>query len=530
MKKYFTKNSIHILAIMAVILAGIFLRTYNFHDLLRFNADQSRDAGIVRSLVNGKSSLLTLGPQAGGTNFKLGPIFYYFQYASAKIFGMFPDKIAYPDLAFSVAAIFIIYFLAKSYFGSKISLFLTLIVSLSAFAVRYAHFAWNPNSTVFFVPLFLLSLFKLGKTEGKRKMLWAIICGATLGIGFQLHTFLMVILPATVVIFFIYLFGKKNFSWKALAAIFLVAIFFNIPQLAYEAKTNGSNTKEFFRGLQTKSSSDSSTSGLPENLSQNFFCNVEANWNIVTSLGTNDDCGRSQLANGYTKEKNNSIGSVAGVIAVIFSTGGLCFLIYYLFKETDPDKKKFLFLMSIYFVLSFGIFMLFAKELSIRYFMLVFLEPIFFLGLWIKFIWEKMGNNKIFCFISIIIVLVFGALNVRAVVKTFDVESTQFENTTLGEVEFLAQFVEKNTPAGGIAYVGGKSQYLFKLFKSMQYIISTESDIEIAENDERAVFDQNSAYFYIGESENLSKNLTASYNVQGSGTFGHFTIFKLVKN
>ncbi|NMC87867.1 MAG: hypothetical protein GYA69_05505, partial [Candidatus Moranbacteria bacterium] len=94
MKDFFKQNKskIAIVFFLVFLAAGIFLRTYNFHDWLRFNTDQARDAVVVSDFLEGKTALPLLGPKAGGTDFKLGPIFYYFQIISAKIFGVSPDK------------------------------------------------------------------------------------------------------------------------------------------------------------------------------------------------------------------------------------------------------------------------------------------------------------------------------------------------------------------------------------------------------------------------------------------------------
>lgn len=98
-----------------IIFIGAFLRSYHFSDWLRFNMDQSRDAIFIKDLSD-KNELPAFGPKAGGTEFRLGPAFYYFQYASAKIFGAEPEKLAYPDLLFSMLAMILFYFLAKAYF------------------------------------------------------------------------------------------------------------------------------------------------------------------------------------------------------------------------------------------------------------------------------------------------------------------------------------------------------------------------------------------------------------------------------
>src|SRR6266704_2652101 len=98
LKEAMRKNSKLVYVFLIVFSVGIFLRTYHHHDWLRFNADQGRDAEIVSAVVDVTMPIPLLGPKAGGTEFKLGGAFYYFEIAAAKIFGNTPDKMAYPDL------------------------------------------------------------------------------------------------------------------------------------------------------------------------------------------------------------------------------------------------------------------------------------------------------------------------------------------------------------------------------------------------------------------------------------------------
>ena len=87
----------------SLIMIGIFLRTYHFQQLIVFASDQFRDLELVKSVVNGHNTWPLLGPDmTGGQGFRLGPIYYYFQIISAKVFGVSPISQAYPDLFFSV--------------------------------------------------------------------------------------------------------------------------------------------------------------------------------------------------------------------------------------------------------------------------------------------------------------------------------------------------------------------------------------------------------------------------------------------
>ncbi len=127
-----------------ILIVGIFLRTYQFHAWMRFSVDQARDAGIVSAALENKEPLPLLGPKAGTTTFKLGSIYYYFSYISAKLFGNYPDKMAYPSLLSAILAIPLMFFLMKKYFQEKFALAIIAVMSFSYLLVISSRFSSNP--------------------------------------------------------------------------------------------------------------------------------------------------------------------------------------------------------------------------------------------------------------------------------------------------------------------------------------------------------------------------------------------------
>ncbi|MBP7060823.1 MAG: glycosyltransferase family 39 protein, partial [Candidatus Moranbacteria bacterium] len=176
------------------ILLGIFLRTYAFRDWMIFNPDQARDALLVQDMLAGKVWPL-LGPQAGNTYFSLGPIFYYFQYASAWLFGSSAERMAYPDLLFSVLAIPLFFVFTRRFFTRPLSLVLTFLFTTSFFVVTYSRFAFNPNAIPFFTLLFFLALLQILDHAPRERFGWAALLGVAMGVGFQLHTILFIAMP-----------------------------------------------------------------------------------------------------------------------------------------------------------------------------------------------------------------------------------------------------------------------------------------------------------------------------------------------
>ena len=240
-----------------VVLVGIGFRTYRFHDFLRFNADQSRDATLTSEVLAGTVEWPLLGPKAGGTEFRLGSIFYSFQIVSARIFGDTPDSLAYPDLCTSLLAILLLYLLLRKYFDTKTVLGLVAVFAVSYYAVKYSRFAWNPNSTPFWSLLFLYALHEVTAPGGRRRWaLWSGVLGVAIGVGVELHTLLLALLPTMCVIVFGYALWRQRDHrfrlWQSLAVAVVVALLVNTPQIVAEYQTGGANVKAFFAGAGNK--------------------------------------------------------------------------------------------------------------------------------------------------------------------------------------------------------------------------------------------------------------------------------------
>lgn len=274
-------NKKTIIILLVILAVGIFLRTYKFHDWMRFSSDQSRDATIISNALENKVPLPLLGPKANTTTFQLGPAYYYFSYATAKIFGDYPDKMAYPSLFSGILAIPILYLFLREYFEKKISLALTALMSVAYFLVISSRFSSNPNLIPPFLLLYLLSLVKILNREEKKFSVWSLLAGASLGICVQLHTTPLVILPIATLCVFIYLFFRKfPGALKSLAVVFAVALALNATQVISEFNTHGKNYQSFLGGFHINSHGN--------NLAYNTFlisaCQIQANASMISSV------------------------------------------------------------------------------------------------------------------------------------------------------------------------------------------------------------------------------------------------------
>lgn len=540
MKEYFKKlekkDRIVILFFIAILLVSIFLRTYHFSDWLRFNADQSRDASLTINALKNKE-LPLLGPRAGGTEFKLGPVFYYFQITAMKLFGSEPYVAAYPDLLFSVLSIPLFFGLARIFFGLRISLGMTWLLAISYFMVGYSRFAWNPNSTPFFVMLYLYSFYGLIKTEGSKKMVWATVAGIALGINAQLHTSLLIILPVLTALILAVLFKKKKIRVGAIMIILAVALLMNVPQIISEINSRGKNTMQFILGATEKNGRNSS---LRKNVLIDLSCHIKANGHILTSLGDGDDCDYDSEIRTFKKldgrrmtlvEKVTFVARV--IVFVLFSLGGYFLLQRSARKEEDGNKKIMLFIFSAYVGISFLLFVAWATELSVRFFLGLSFVPFLLMGFWLSFLSKKFKKETIFILIA---VLALSFLNLRKIYDVYkDLEygggeiNNNFEYATLEEEKFIVEFINDNSEGENVLYLDAQAGYLFKMLRPLQFL-AKKYDLALVELNKEIKLEKGSRLFYVKSADNrceLAEKILEKYEIEKCVLYRQFSIFAL---
>lgn len=472
MENSYTKNKKIVWILAAIILAGLFLRVWRHDDLTRFNPDQSRDAALVRGVVEDGEAWPLLGPKAGGTEFRLGPAFYWFEIISAKIFKNLPADISYPDLLFSILTIPLLYFFLRKYFDKNISLAATAVFAVSFYAVKYARFAWNPNSTPFFVILFLYALLEISDPGQKRKWPWALALGMSAGIGVQLHSLLLFSFPIVFVLYFAWLFFRKNPSWKFAPLIVLTGLALNTPQIVNEIRTGGDNIQAFMKGAENKSSREGS---LPQKFILDGVCHIQAGSFMILPVGNNDQCDFMEAGKII---KKNGLLVLDILFAAVFSLGGCALLFYYWKREEDENKKRFLEIITLYAGIFFVILVPLAAEISFRFFLVLEFMPFFFLALWLKLLTQNKDKTRDLARYPVVAIIVATIVATNTVIVNNQLAYlagnreegiSGFEEITLGEVKYMVDFIQTNSDAQKDVYIDGKAGDLFKIKKPIEY-------------------------------------------------------------
>ncbi|EKE16360.1 MAG: hypothetical protein ACD_11C00019G0004 [uncultured bacterium] len=384
-----TKSKIIIACLVLIIAVGIFLRIYNFDGWLFFQADQARDFNLVsRAINNGPEWLPLLGPKAGGTFLRLGPIFYYFEYLSALIFGIgSPAIMAYPDLFFSILSIPLLFLFLKEFFSNKYSLLLTAGYAICFFEIQYSRFAWNPNSLPFFNLLFFYAVYKFFQTDnGKAKFWWAALIGAAYAIVGQLHFVSMLSLPiALAAIFLIRKISFKNIKeqWlKYLGVILLTCLIFYLPAILSDFQTNGNNTLNFIKSIGQK---NSDTTNLASLLQKDAF--VFSKYFLV-------------ILTGIVDATKITINLFISVLVLLFAAG-----VFALKRENDGKKKFFIALVFVWFFSYFITYFPLGSKLQPRHFLVILPLAFIFVGLLAHSL-EKIFKFKYVAYLAMIVLLV----------------------------------------------------------------------------------------------------------------------------
>lgn len=390
MRIIFSKN-IKFFILVAIIVLGIFLRSYYFSDWLHFELDQSRDAKVIDLAVKeGPGALPLLGPKAAGSFLRLGPAFYYFNYLSALAFGNTPSGIAEIIMLFGILAIPAFYILVRRYFNKWISIALLLIFSTSLFLAMYSRFSWNPNALPLFTILTVYALLRVVDREEKRRGMWLLAASLSLSIVTQLHFLSFVSVPVIAVVFMII--KRPKIKWAYWLGAVGIILLLNSPVIINETKTRGADFKEFKDVVAGKSSNDSGKT-IIEKIAKDYTENSLGHFLILSSqnaelpkLNQNP-----KLDIACDQECRNNF--PLGVVALALFSAGIILMLKNLFFEKDAAKKDFLIITSLWFIATFGLFVPLSFDISPRFWLLISALPFIFLGFTFKFLAKILPKN-----------------------------------------------------------------------------------------------------------------------------------------
>jgi 4-amino-4-deoxy-L-arabinose transferase-like glycosyltransferase len=134
--------------IALIVVVAAVLRLINFQNTLLFVGDQGRDAIIVANIFKNFDPVF-IGPVTSVGNMYLGPLYYYFMLPFLMLSYPNPAGPAYAVAILGVITVWLMYKLGKDLVGEKAALVGALLMAISATAIQYTRFSWNPNPEPF---------------------------------------------------------------------------------------------------------------------------------------------------------------------------------------------------------------------------------------------------------------------------------------------------------------------------------------------------------------------------------------------
>lgn len=528
-KEIFNKRYGYIWIILGIMLFSSWLRFYHFTDWLHYEFDQSRDNIIVSEAIkNGPLSLPLLGAKADGTQLHTGPLYYYFEYLSALIFGDTPQGHAYFVALLSIASIPIFYLLLRKFFNIFISLGLVYLYSISFFLVLYSRFGWNPNILPFFVISGIYCLMRATEKKSKHPGRWFVAAATLFCVATQLHFVAFFALPLFAIAYLIY--ERPRLSWRAWTASVFIVLMLYSPAIISDIILKGYNTKEFVRALTTKTDQKNTlfekTVSLIRTGAENYVLILSGNDRIWTpkikfekgwiNISCKNHC------------KNTSPWLSYSAIAFFLVSASL--IIWQVIR-----RKKPIAIMGLFFVATFLIFTKISTEP--RFYLLAVPLPFIFLGNIVDLIWRKNALIAKIIFVGLIILLSYTNIS-RAMQRFSDLESAdkravpprsdrilkEPERVSLRQFLSIAKYMSSRSQENGYPVLVS-SEMLY--FRSFMYL-TEKMGVSVGKLEkDPAYLNANNFVIFRTRKAGGVKSYLQYYDITDKREFGTLTLFGL---
>lgn len=530
------------LAVVILVLFGVFLRVFHLEDWLHFELDQARDALVIdEALLGSPLDLPLLGPKAGGTFLRLGPGFYWLEYLGARVFGESILGSVWVVTLSSIASILLFYWLARRFFSTGASLALTLLMSVSAFLVLYGRFAWNPNLIPFFSLLGMYALLRVVDRQEKYAGRWLLVAALAIGFATHMHFLAFLALPTIAGLFLLW--RRPRIALRFWLGAFAIVLTLYVPMILNEIETGGMNTREFIGAISEKSTKEEHS--LLEKTARNVSEFSLHGFVLLTGFE-----GAALPSLVVEKGKWESVcqgrcdeGKPYGIVAFVFLSCMVLSLLWLWWRETDRRKEDVLLLSLLWLGVTFVLFLPLAYGIAPRFFLLN--APVFFLLL--GFLWRALSSLLPKRYHSGMTVLWIGVLclaasNLYFLAERFEqlrlAPTESVENSpdrilkervrvTLKQQNAIADFLaERASEANVPLYMTGEPQYR----RSLKYLLEQRGVESISPKVDQ-VYRQSVSFVVLRTQSNhdagLEKYRTA-YTRGKTVSFGTLSVFELV--
>lgn len=387
-KTFINKNRFEFIILLLVLIIGAFLRLYKINQYMTFLGDEGRDVLIVRNLLVHGDPIL-IGPGTSIGNMYLGPIYYYMMAPALFLGGYSPVGPAVMIALLGIATVFLVWYVARDWFGKWAAFFAALLYAISPTIIIYSRSSWNPNIMPFFALLVVYSVWKLWR---KGKFAWLFVIGISFAFVLQSHYLGLLLLPTIGLFWLVRMIevrrGGKKKEMRTFVKDTLIGVgFFLIlmsPLFIFDARHGWQNfgaMKKFFTERQT------TVSARPWNSLPSFYPNIEK---ITTRL----IAGRDMV-----------LGKWAGLTLVVGTLMSVLFLVRGKIEKRRRNAFLLLFSWLFFALVGFG---LYKQEIYDHYYGFIFAAPFLLYGGFIQEIFEREKFRGVLFGVGITLLLVFA--------------------------------------------------------------------------------------------------------------------------
>ncbi|HJY98689.1 MAG TPA: glycosyltransferase family 39 protein [Patescibacteria group bacterium] len=385
-KKWIKENPREFWILIFILLLAAFARLYRIDRYMTFLGDEGRDVIVVRRLlVEGHPPLIGPGTSIG--NMYLGPLYYYMMAPALLVAGFSPLGPAVQIALLGVATVFLVWYLARLWFGKTAAAVSAALYALSPIIIIYSRSSWNPNIMPFFSILVIYSLWKIYKD---RSYVWLTVM--SISFAFVLHSHYLGLLLAPTIFLFWALslrniwknkIEKKIFFKKsAISGAILVALM--SPLFFFDLRHNWINFKAMYTFFTVR---QETVSIRP--------------WKAIPKIPE-----MLNLVSGSVVAAKNPIATPIASVAIIFS-------VVWLFFKAKLKNKNFrvpahywlLFSWLGFALLGFG---LYKQNIYDHYFGFIFAVPILLIG---DFVSRLLAGSKILKLLGVAFFVFLIAVN-----------------------------------------------------------------------------------------------------------------------
>ncbi len=419
----------HYVILALIMVMGIFLRSWDYASTLHFELDQARDMYVVHDAMT-TGQWPVYGPMARGSELFLGPLFYYGQIITGKIFGVRPEVIAFAETILSILVLPLVFVLARRTFSLQTAISVTAIVASSAFFVTYGRFAWNPNAMIFWGLLLTYCVVSLSDKQQRYKA----ICIAG-GIGFsasalmQLHFIAFLCVPLTLVIYYAVRMAQgSEYDWRLLVCGVVAFLLPTMPMIAQEVNSSGATTKALYETIRDKGNRDNDHHVIEKIVRST----QKSSTYLLTTMVPSKYAGTTLKTRGKDFICDN--GCKVKMPYLVFSLAFLMVGILCAVRLRDCANGNITILMSVWLVIG-GVFLtLLAYQISPRFYL--FLAPP------IIFLWACVveAGFRRFTYITTIAVLMIVSMNIHGTIIEYRLlKASQTEAIRTGSDNILGR-------------------------------------------------------------------------------------------